>query len=80
MKSYIQPTISNSSEFIVLHCGTNDLRQNTSSVEIEQKVLELAASCKSDSKKIIIFGIVLCRYQLNAKAEQVNSGTQGNKR
>ena len=26
MKSYIQPTISNDPECIVLHCGANDLR------------------------------------------------------
>ena len=34
MKSYIQPTISNDPECIVLHCGTKDLRQSTSAVEI----------------------------------------------
>ena len=34
MKSYIQPTVSNDPECIVLHCATNDLRQNTSAVEI----------------------------------------------
>ena len=29
MKSYIQPIISNDPECVVLHCGTNDLRQST---------------------------------------------------
>ena len=42
MKSYIQPTISTDPEFVALHCGTNDLMQNTRAVEIEQKILELA--------------------------------------
>ena len=37
MTSYIQPTVSNDPECIVLHCGTKDLRQNTSAVEIGQK-------------------------------------------
>ena len=73
MKSYIQPTISNDPECIVLHCGTNDLRKNTSAVEIGQKILELAVSCKSDSNNILISGIVPRRDKLNAKAAQVNS-------
>ena len=73
MKSYIQPTISNDSECIVLHCGTNDLRQNTSAVEIGQKILELAVFCKSNSNNILISGIVPRRDKLNAKAAQVNS-------
>ena len=56
MKSYIQRTISNNPECIVQHCGTNDLRQNTSAVEIGKKMLELAVSCKSDSNNILISG------------------------
>ena len=58
MKSYIQLAISNYPECIVLHCGTYDLRQNTSTVEIDQKILELAASCKSGSNSILISGII----------------------
>ena len=73
MKSYIQPTISNDPEYIVLHCDTNDLRQNTSAVEIGQKILELATSCKSNSNNILISGIDQRRSKLNAKAAQVNS-------
>ena len=36
MKSYIQPTISIDPKCILLQCGTNDLRQNTSAVETVQ--------------------------------------------
>ena len=46
MKSYIQPAISNDPECIALNCGTIDLRQNTSAVEIGQKMLELVTCCK----------------------------------
>ena len=73
MKSYIQPTISNDQECIVLHCGTNDLRKNSSAVETGQKILELAVSRKPDSNNIIISGIVPRLDKLNAKAAQVNS-------
>ena len=64
----LQPTISTNPEFIFLYCGTNNLRQNTSSVKFGQKILELAASCK-----ILISGIAPCQDKLNAKAAQVNS-------
>ena len=73
MKSYIQPTILNDPECIVLLCGTNDLSKNISAVEIGQKILELPVSCKSDSNNIMISGIVPRRHKLNAKATQVNS-------
>ena len=73
MKSYIQPTKSNDPECIVLLCGTNYLRQNTSTAEIGQKILELAVSCKADSNNILISGIVPRRDKLNVKAAQVNS-------
>ena len=48
-KSYIHSRVYCPAQFFVLHCGTNDLRQNTSAVEIAKKILELAASCKSNS-------------------------------
>ena len=73
MKSYIQSTISIDPECIVFHCGTNDLRQKTSAVEIGQKILKLAVSCKSGSSNILISGIFPRRDKLNAKAAQVNS-------
>ena len=73
MKSYTQPTISNNPEFIILYCGTNDLRQNTSAVKFRQKILELTASCKSDSNDIWIFGIFPRRDKSNAKTAQVNN-------
>ena len=73
MKSYIQTTISSNPEFTVLHCGTNDLQQNTGAVEIGQKTLELTASCKLESNNILISEIVPPRDKLSAKATQVNS-------
>ena len=36
-KSYIHSRVYCSAKFFVLHCGTNDLRQNTSAVEIAKK-------------------------------------------
>ena len=72
MKSYIQPTISNDPECIVWYCGTNNLMQNTSRVEIEQKILELVVSCKLDTSNILIPAIVPRRDKLNVKTVQVN--------
>ena len=49
------------------------MRQNTSSVETEQKILKLAVFGKLDSNNILISGIFPRQDKLNAKAAQVNS-------
>ena len=49
------------------------MRQNTSSVEIVQKILKLAVFGKLDSNNILISGIFPRQDKLNAKAAQVNS-------
>ena len=72
MKSYIQHTIANNPECIVLHGVTNNLRQNTTAIEIGQKTLVLAVSCKSDSNNILISGIVPSRDKFNAKAAEAD--------
>ena len=73
MKSYIQPTTANNPECIDLHGVTNNMRQNTTAIEIGQKILVLAVSCKSDSNNILISGIAPSRDKFNAKAAEVNS-------
>ena len=72
MKLYIQPTISNNPEYILLHCGTNDLRQDISAGEIGKKIMEVAVSCKSDNNNALVSGIVPFHDKLNAKVTQVN--------
>ena len=77
IKSYIQPKMSNNPEFIVLHCGTNDLRQDTGAVEIGQEILELTTSCKSVSSNIWKSGIFPRRHELNAKTAQFSKNECG---
>ena len=72
MKSYIQLTKSNIAEYILLHCGTNDLRQDISAVKIGKKMMEVAVCCKSENNNILVSGIIPRRHRLNAKVTQVN--------
>ena len=58
MKSYIQPTISNDPECIVLHCGNRDLMQKISA---------------KNRNNTLISGIVPRRDKLNAKKAQVSN-------
>lgn len=67
LNSYVQPTFSNNPEKIVLHCKW---RQDISAVKIGKKILEIAASCKSDSNYILLSGIVPSRDKLSAKAAE----------
>ena len=42
IKSHIQSTVSSNSGNTVLYCGTNDLRQGASALEIGKKILKIA--------------------------------------
>ena len=72
MKLYIQPTISSSPEYILLQCGTNDLRQDISAAEIGKKIIEVAVYCKLDNNNILVPRIATRHNKLNAMATQVN--------
>ena len=53
----------------MLQCGTNDVSQDISAVDIRNKILEVAVSCESDTN-ILVSGNV--NDKLNIKATQVN--------
>lgn len=46
MKSYIQPTMSNNPEHVLLHCGTSDLMQDISAAVTGKKIMLVAVACK----------------------------------
>ena len=45
--------ILNNSEYTLLHCGTKDLSQDISAVDIRKKILEVAVSCESDTNILV---------------------------
>ena len=72
MKSYMQQAKSNNPDYILLHCGTNDLRQDISVAGIWKKIIEVAVSCKLDKNNVLVYEIFLRRVKLNSIAIQEN--------
>ena len=57
-KSYIISTAELQPEVIILHCGTNDLRQTVTPEVIALKIVALETSVKAEKNVITISGII----------------------
>ena len=73
MKSYVIPTVEQKPDNIILHTGTNDLKNIDTPEEITMGILNLAMTCKTDTNSVFISGIVPRSDKLNEKASKVNS-------
>ena len=62
-----------SPDFIILHHGTNDLNGNSTSEEIADKILNLAASIKTSKNQVFVSGLVIKKDKLNKKGNEVNT-------
>ena len=49
-------------EYVLVYCGTNDLRQDISAVEIAKKIIEIAVSCKLKEKTLLLIRHLLEIY------------------
>ena len=73
MYDYSKPTIRIfDPEVIVLHVGTNELNSPKKSSEIAKSIIDLAASLKTCTNRIVISLIVPRGDDLNNKASEVN--------
>ena len=72
MKSHVIPSKSFENDLVILHCGTNSLRENKLAERIARDIIELAHDMKTDNNEIMISGIVTRNDKWNAKGEQVN--------
>ena len=61
-----------SPDHIILHHGTNDLRSNNTPDETTDKILNLAASVKTNENQVFICGLVVRNDKLNNKSTEVN--------
>ena len=61
-----------SPDFIILHHGTNYLISNSTSEEIGDKILNLAASINTSKNQVFIYGLVIRKDKLNKKGNEVN--------
>ena len=57
IESYIKSTLKYKPERIIIHCRTNDLKNNTSQ-SIADNILSLAKSSQQQNKIVLVFSIV----------------------
>jgi lysophospholipase L1-like esterase len=71
MRHYIKPTIDRSPNRIVLHCGTNDLK-NSSPTEFAERVASLASEIEKTSEIKVIISELVARRDMNDQVKTVN--------
>ena len=69
MRHYLKPTIDRSPNRIVLHCGTNDLK-NSSPSEIAEQVVSLGSDIEKKIK--VIISQLVTRRDMDNKVKAVN--------
>ena len=72
MKSYVIPSKDYDNDLVILHCGTNDLKDGKSAKDIANDIIELGSDMKTEKNDVIISGIVPRRDKLNDKGMEVN--------
>ena len=73
MKSYVIPSKSFDNDLVILHVGTNDLREKKTAKEIATNIIDLAIDMKTDKNDIMVSGIILRKDEYNVKGLEVNS-------
>ena len=76
MMTYIELTIEEKPDFIILHTGTNDLRSNADPEEIANSIVDVGVSCKENGLEVIVSAIFPRRDKLNEKGTVVNEKTK----
>ena len=71
MESHIKPRLKNKPERIIIHCGTNDLK-NSKPQSIVKNILSLAKSSQQENNTILLSSIIPRKNHLDKKGKQVN--------
>ena len=72
MKNYVIPSKKYENDLVILHVGTNDLRDQKAVTEIAKEIVELAIDMKTEKNDIMISGTIPRRDNLNEKVMEVN--------
>ena len=72
MQDYVQPTLRQYPDHIILHVGTNDLATNVPTDTVAESIVELAMSLKSDSTSVAISNITVRNDKHKNKVRQTN--------
>ena len=70
MKPYIILTVEQKPDHIILHTRTNNLMDTDKHEEIAMGIFNLELTCKTDTKNVLISGIVPRSDKLNVKASK----------
>ena len=73
MKSYAIPSKRYDNDLVILHVGTNDLRESKSAKEIASSIIDLATDLKTENNNIMLSSITPRNDKLNEKGAEVNS-------
>ena len=66
-----KPTLKNKPERIIIHCGNNDLKNNTPQ-SIADNILSLAKSSQQKNNTVLVSSIVPRKDHLDKKGKEVN--------
>ena len=73
MIDHVKPTIRHDKpDHVILHTGTNDLRNEKTASQIARSITELVMSLENNDNSVIVSGIVPRNKNLNNKATDVN--------
>ena len=73
MKHYCKPTVESSPDAVILHIGTNNLRnKNQSEVTLAQEIISLAASIEKEQIDVTISALVGRNDEYEDKRKRVN--------
>ena len=55
-----------------MHCGTNNLREETTPDKIAEEIIKLAVNTKTDKNEVMISSLTFRKDKLQHKVQQVN--------
>ena len=73
MERYSKPSMDINPDLIIVHTGTNWLREERTHEDLAEEIIDLATSLKSNENEIVISEIIARRDQLNEKVSKVNN-------
>ena len=67
-KCHVKPTTEENPKNIILHCGTNDVNDDSDPQNVAEEIVELAKSTSKDcNSNVIVYGIIPRYGKLNKK-------------
>ena len=67
MQDYVKPTLLENPDQIIVHIGTNDLASNKRPEQIQQSIIGVATSLKSDTCDVLASSITVINDQHRKK-------------